>query len=193
MSNRKDSIIEAAQKVFAKKGRSGATTGEIARTAGCSASAIYKHFESKEQLYEVTMQRYFDETMAILDDELPFKVSVADHLRWVILRLFKMFVQDSALARIAAAYQLMEPGDSCQRLQVRTKLEALLAEGIESGEFRPADPRLYVMTLGGFFHAWLMATLDGESLSPEQAVEAMMDVFLNGVLAAPKATPAEHP
>lgn len=47
---RKRSILEAAQKVFARKGIQAATMAEIAELAGLSAGAIYRYYESKEAL-----------------------------------------------------------------------------------------------------------------------------------------------
>lgn len=45
-------IREAAEKIFAEKGFSGATMQDIAKEAGLSAGAIYRYFPSKEALIE---------------------------------------------------------------------------------------------------------------------------------------------
>jgi AcrR family transcriptional regulator len=47
---RRRSILEAAHKVFARKGIQSATMAEIAEEAGLSAGVIYRYFESKEAL-----------------------------------------------------------------------------------------------------------------------------------------------
>lgn len=51
-SDRKEAILVAAGSVFARLGRDGATTKEIARAAGVSEALLYKHFSGKEALYE---------------------------------------------------------------------------------------------------------------------------------------------
>src|ERR1700694_4950563 len=49
---RRHTILEAARKVFSKTGDPTATTMKaIASAAGISEGIIYRHFESKEQLY----------------------------------------------------------------------------------------------------------------------------------------------
>lgn len=49
---RKRSIIEAARPLFAERGFHGTSIREIARAADVSEALIYKHFPSKEALYE---------------------------------------------------------------------------------------------------------------------------------------------
>ena len=50
-ADRKRAILKAASPVFARLGRAGATTKEIAKAAGISEALLYKHFEGKEALY----------------------------------------------------------------------------------------------------------------------------------------------
>ncbi len=50
--DRKQSILTAAAPVFARLGRDGATTKDIAKAAGVSEALLYKHFSGKEALYE---------------------------------------------------------------------------------------------------------------------------------------------
>jgi len=48
---RRRQIIEAAARVFAEKGMLGTRTREIAEAAGVNEALLYKHFESKEELF----------------------------------------------------------------------------------------------------------------------------------------------
>ncbi len=50
-ADRKQAILTAAAPVFARLGRAGATTKDIARAAGISEALLYKHFPGKEALY----------------------------------------------------------------------------------------------------------------------------------------------
>ncbi len=50
-AERREAIVEAAQRVFAEGSYSGATTAEIAREAGISEPILYRHFASKRELY----------------------------------------------------------------------------------------------------------------------------------------------
>ncbi|MEU6873716.1 helix-turn-helix domain-containing protein [Streptomyces sp. NPDC046751] len=53
-------IIDAAHQLMLTIGLARATTKEIARVAGCSEAALYKHFASKEELF-----------VAVLKERLP--------------------------------------------------------------------------------------------------------------------------
>jgi AcrR family transcriptional regulator len=66
---RKSSIIDAARPLFAEKGFHGTSIREIARAADVSEALIYKHFPSKEALYEETLE-YSRSVLAIVDREL---------------------------------------------------------------------------------------------------------------------------
>jgi TetR/AcrR family transcriptional regulator, transcriptional repressor of aconitase len=49
---RKAAIVQAALPLFARKGYAETTTKDLARAAGVSEPLLYKHFPSKEALYE---------------------------------------------------------------------------------------------------------------------------------------------
>lgn len=51
-ADRRHAIIEAAVPLFAQEGFKGVTTKELAATAGVSEALLYRHFPSKEALYE---------------------------------------------------------------------------------------------------------------------------------------------
>lgn len=53
---RRDSILQVAQKLFADKGFHGVSIDEIARVTHVSPAIIYRHFESKQHLYDTVLQ-----------------------------------------------------------------------------------------------------------------------------------------
>lgn len=52
---RRESIVEAVQDIFAEKGFDGVTIKELAHAAGVSEALLYKHFPSKESLYNAML------------------------------------------------------------------------------------------------------------------------------------------
>ena len=52
---RKCRILAAVRKIFARKGLEGATTRELAKEAGVSEALLYKHYPSKEALYQAML------------------------------------------------------------------------------------------------------------------------------------------
>jgi AcrR family transcriptional regulator len=51
-AGRRQTIVEAAMPLFARKGFAGTTTREIARAAGVSEALLFQHFPSKAALYQ---------------------------------------------------------------------------------------------------------------------------------------------
>lgn len=58
---RKAAILRAAIPVFAEQGFHGATTKRLAEAAGVSEALLYRHFSSKEELYEAIGEHHFQE------------------------------------------------------------------------------------------------------------------------------------
>src|ERR1700733_5842422 len=52
-------LVDAAEEVFGEKGFVAATLDDIARTAGYTKGAIYKHFSTKEDLFLAVSDRYW--------------------------------------------------------------------------------------------------------------------------------------
>jgi TetR/AcrR family transcriptional repressor of mexJK operon len=55
MKNTKEKIIAAARELFEKNGFSGTTTKEISELAGVSEVTLFRHFETKRNLFEQTV------------------------------------------------------------------------------------------------------------------------------------------
>src|SRR5438132_1845903 len=53
---RKQRILAAVRKIFAHKGLEGSTTRELAKEAGVSEALLYKHYPSKEALYQAMLE-----------------------------------------------------------------------------------------------------------------------------------------
>jgi len=54
---RKESILKAAQRLFAEKGYHGVSIDEIAREVHVSPAILYRHFKSKQVLYEAVLHQ----------------------------------------------------------------------------------------------------------------------------------------
>ena len=53
----KEKILDAGLSLFSKKGYIGATTKEIAKKAGVAELTLFRHFSSKERLFEEAIKR----------------------------------------------------------------------------------------------------------------------------------------
>lgn len=63
-AKRKSQLLDTAATVFASMGYHGTTTAELAKAAGVSEPIIYRHFESKKNLFIELIERTGDDTLA---------------------------------------------------------------------------------------------------------------------------------
>ncbi len=70
--------MEAAARVFSRRGYEGASIAEIAEEAGFSYGAVYSNFTDKEDLFLALYERWVAERVAEIDAEADEGVSVAE-------------------------------------------------------------------------------------------------------------------
>lgn len=73
--SRRDDIVEAAIRLFARKGFVDASVGDVAEEAGVVVTAVYYHFSGKEELFTAAVQQVFDSitrvVAAVRRDDVP--------------------------------------------------------------------------------------------------------------------------
>jgi len=53
---RRNQLLDTALEIFSRKGFGGATTKEIAAAAGINEAVIFRHFPTKQALYEAVLE-----------------------------------------------------------------------------------------------------------------------------------------
>ncbi len=56
--DRRESIIDAAKQLFAQRGFHGVSIDEIVKKVGVSPAILYRHFKSKDELYEAVLHEF---------------------------------------------------------------------------------------------------------------------------------------
>ncbi|GAA0926367.1 TetR/AcrR family transcriptional regulator [Nonomuraea longicatena] len=80
-AQRREQIIAAAVPMFARAGHAGTSLDDVAASAGISRMIIYRHFESKDDLYRAAIQRAADDLGSAVGGELT-DGSVRDLVNW---------------------------------------------------------------------------------------------------------------
>lgn len=148
-----DQLLDAAERVFAAQGLQAASLRAIAAEAGCDASLIYYHFESKEAMFLALLDRFLpglhrDLSALAADESRP----VVERL-WETLHLYHRHMGRHAGLRAIIKGELVRGAEGLQR-QIGARLvrnaeqvALILAQGVQSGVLRPeVEPRL-----GAFF------------------------------------------
>ncbi len=83
-AKRREQLLDSAARLFAERGYSGATTSELAKAAGVTEPIIYRHFESKRDLFVALIERSGEQTIEQWTAHLASADSPAERLRRLI-------------------------------------------------------------------------------------------------------------
>jgi AcrR family transcriptional regulator len=185
-------IIESAARLFSQHGFGGTTTREIARAVGVSEATVFKHFDTKEQLYAAIIEAKA-QTQQVLGVIGPLAEAQDDVglLRTLATELIERTQSDPTLMRLLffSALEGHALADLFFRRRVLTLdvfLGRYIGERIAAGAFRPADPLQMAWNFIGMVTFYvLLHELFGQKPPPhltrELAVEEMVTTFLGGV------------
>ena len=80
-AKRREQLLDTAAKLFAAHGYAGATTSQIARAAGVTEPIIYRHFESKRDLFIALIERTSADTISLWEQELATAPEPAERIK----------------------------------------------------------------------------------------------------------------
>ncbi|HVB61887.1 MAG TPA: TetR/AcrR family transcriptional regulator [Ktedonobacteraceae bacterium] len=195
VEDRSEQIIDAALRVFSRKGFTKATNKDIAREAGITPGLIYYYFENKEALFR-----------ALVESRSPLRLlsSLPEQARDMPVEPFMRFLLGQILAfvegeQFVGLIRVMLPeiihSDDPYLSQTVTDIfgrvveivSAYFAAKVRSGELRPLDAALTAQVLVGsvigfVLRRQLIRDQLVLALTQEQIVDAIMETMLQGIL-----------
>ncbi len=183
-------ILEAARKVFAKKGFDQTTVEDIAAAAGVAKGTLYLYFRSKREIYFEALKEGLLALHAESDRRMGSCTTAAEKIRAFISTRDKYCEENSDFFRIyysefANFFAPPAPAPKGLRelyLRQANKLEAVLEKAVEEAEIRKVSPhstalRLYDMTIG------LIAQrlLGWSTADVEEDIESLFDLLWRGI------------
>lgn len=175
----RERIADIARQLFREKGYDAVSMDEVAKTAGVGVGTLYRHFPTKEALYDAAIQAWVETVNAAADKALAGEGSPRERL----LAWFEAYV-DFLTRHKGAAWRItsaMGDDDSPFAAKCRTYLnanqrvvDALAGEGALRGS---VDAMQLCRLVGG-----VAAVVDNSELGAE-AARSMLVVVADGVLA----------
>lgn len=167
----KDTLMQAAVRLFAAKGIDGTTTREIAAAAGVTEGAIYRHFAGKDALVEEIFHRHYMPFADELDAAQRIAEGTEDKLRAVVRRVYAAFDRDPDLF----AFLLLAQHGPMRRIADGTHtpvrvIEKLIRAGQRAGTIRRMDARLATQIVLGIVLQPATGSLYGEISPPLMAI-----------------------
>jgi AcrR family transcriptional regulator len=159
-------IMDAAETLFRQLGFSKTAVADIAAELKMSPANVYRFFSSKNAIIEAICQRCLGELEEKAWAVARSRGSAAERIERLVLEVLAYHkenhftdqkVNDMVLAAIELSWQAIR----AHKEHMRMVFEAILRDGIESGEFEALDPRetsrLLMVSLVHFCHPVLVA------------------------------------
>jgi len=187
----RDRLLESGLKTFSKKGYIGATTREIAGGAGVAEVTLFRHFSSKEKLFQEVISRYsFLPTLKGLLPELK-GLDYRNALSLIAERFFEILKERRELVRIVQSEMSRSP--KIRRVfylfteEMFRALASYFKEMQGRGLFKSVDAELAARAFLGMFFAYFMREefVSGRKMSREEVdrvVETFSTIFAEGTI-----------
>ena len=184
--NTREKIIDAAWKLFYRRGYDDTTVEEIIEESGTSRGSFYHYFQGKDALLS-TLADVFDRKYEELAETMDPKMDRFDQLMYLNRELFAMLENSISLDLVARLYssQLVTRGDKSLLDHGRTYyrlLRQIVLQGQQRGELRANITanemvRVYALCERALIYDWC---LSGGDYSLTQYSQTMMPMFLQG-------------
>ena len=198
---RRNAILDAASRLFYKKGYQDTTVGEIADAANLGKGTVYLYFASKDELYatvvlesfqsvEESLHRIMDSDLGMLEKGRAMYLAFVDHCmeHREYFHMTQYFLTESARADL--------PGNLVERISMHTGrlleyVAGLVDEGRSAGLIREeVDPFVFAViawrSATGLLDLALVDDLAGAHAGPyPKLFEEAVDLLIAGAGSAP--------
>ena len=181
-------ILEAARKVFAKKGFEGATMDDIAEAAGLAKGTLYLYFQSKREVYLGALNQGFIRLIEATTRSLDAAPTPSGKIRAFITTRVRYAEENRDFVRIYhAEFGNIGPshlGKEFNNLYLRqaSALEAVLRDAVAAGEIRPLREHAAALVIYDMTRGLILQRLLGWSKEPaEKDVEFLFDLIWKGL------------
>ncbi len=185
-------ILAAARKLLEQRGPDAMTMDEIAADAGVAKGTLYLYFQSKDDLIQALLTRVGENILHDLEAALQGPGAPAEKLVRVVSVLLEYLNRERLLFPIYARELLRGERESRSGFRRRfleleeqfvTLLTGLFAEGIATGQFIPANPRLLTFLTRGLVRAaGYYQKAEGQVDAAKEALPVILTLLSSGLL-----------
>jgi TetR/AcrR family fatty acid metabolism transcriptional regulator len=167
--DKRERILDAAVRVFARKGFYATRVSEVARAAGVADGTIYLYFKSKDELLVSLFEHRVERLLAFLATELPRATSASEKLQRIIELQLGLLEGERDLAEVVTV--ILRQSSKLMKEYAAPKFSAYLdviagvvAEGQAHGELRKdVSPHLAARAIFGALDAITMTWALGKA------------------------------
>ncbi|WP_407159144.1 TetR/AcrR family transcriptional regulator [Bradyrhizobium sp. STM 3557] len=183
----RERILVVAERLFRQIGYQKTTVADIAKELHMSPANVYRFFDSKKAIHTGVARTLMGGVEGAAAAIAARPGPAAPRLRELLATIHRMnterYVGDSKLHEMVAV-AMEENWDVCEAhmLLITEIIGRVIAQGIETGEFRKADLQLTAMcattAMMRFFHPQMIAQC---ATKPGPSIDQMIDFVLAGL------------
>ncbi|MCB2189843.1 MAG: TetR/AcrR family transcriptional regulator [Deltaproteobacteria bacterium] len=188
-ATRREQIAEAALALISEKGMQGLAIASLARRVGLVNSALYRHFNGKDEVLDAMLDLISDRLMTNVKAVRRESAPPLDQLRQLLMRHIRLIRENQALPRIVFSEEIYS-GKPERRTKLfniisryLTNVSDIFSEGQKNGTIRPdTDPLvLAVMFLGLIQPAAILWHLSNNKFDVTKQAEKAWGIFADGL------------
>ena len=186
---RREQMACAALDLLAERGSEGFNIADLAESVGLVPSAVYRHFEGREDVLDAALDLFRDRVYRLVDAARSEAENPLLALELLLTRHAGLIESGGAVPHIMAS--MSGPGGHAARRSKTEKIfrgyvarvEALVRDGQESGQVRPdIDATSAALLFAGMIQpAALLRHAEGESFDITAHVARVWDLFRRAV------------
>jgi len=181
-------LLDAAVRVFARKGFHASRVSDIAEEAGVAHGLLYHYFKSKDQVLEAVFHDNWSVLLARIASVEESDEPAADQLRHIAAVVLRTWLHLPDVVRVVIREfgrspelaerigELAQPIDSIARV---------IERGVQRGEFKQVDPRVAATVVYGsideLLTAWVLDRLPSGEEDVAAAEQTLVEVSLRGL------------
>ena len=191
-------ILQAAVRVFARKGFHTCRVGDIAQEAGVAHGLLYHYFRSKDEVLECIFAETWADILAAAKMIEETDEPARDRLAGIAKILLRAWRRDPELVKVVVREIVRSP-DLQNRISVIQEsfaaIERIVARGQDEGEFR-ADVSaklasfVFYGALEEVLTGWVLGTLEDGDEQIAAAERTVVELIGGGLAAEPAAATA---
>jgi AcrR family transcriptional regulator len=186
-------ILDAAVRVFARKGFHTSRVGDIAEEAGVAHGLLYHYFSSKDEVLETIFRENWSVLLERIHAVEQSDESAREQLRHVAVILLRTWRHEPDVVRVLVR-EIARSAEVQERIGELVKpigaIRRIVERGQENGEFRAdLDPALAAVVFYGgideLLTGWVLGQLPDGDADVAAAEHTVVDVVCAGFAAAP--------
>lgn len=186
---RRSQILQAASRVFARRGFQETRMDDIVSESGLSKGALYWYFESKDDIIiaivESTLDRELAHIQALVDDPRPARERLMDFVEFMLVdfqNLDELLPMVFEIVALAIRKVSVRPMIESYFRSTMDSLVPIIEQGIEAGEFRPVDAQAAAIAVGAQIEGTiLLQVYDQQTVRLADHVRSGLQLLLSGL------------